>query len=178
MTDDDQRWAQHRTADQEHWNGETPEALLSRLGKAPEVGSAMLDVGAALRGAATGRMLELVALRVSAKRDCAYTWRGHCRIALKSVEAPMTREEIARIAAGPEALVGTDRLVLEAVDEILGRGRLSEATGRSLGDRELVLTIAVCFYETLATVMHGVEPDAQSVIGLETPRVAANRGWR
>jgi alkylhydroperoxidase family enzyme len=174
MTEDEQLLAQGRADDLEHWNGEIPVALLRRLGEVPAVGTAMLDLGAALRRSASGRTLESVALRVSARRNCLYTWSGHCRIALGRTEAPLNRDEIARIAFGPAAFDGPDRLVLEAVDELLADRRLTKRTRRAIGDRELILAIATSFYDTLATIMRGVEPDALAITGLETPCVAAH----
>jgi AhpD family alkylhydroperoxidase len=159
------------TVHHQHWNGTIPKALLARLGEKPAVRDAVLGLGAALRGSLGSRTVELVALRTSAERNCLYTWRGHCQIALGRT---LDKREIAAIAFGPVAFDGYDRAILEAVDEVLADRQLSTATLAKVGDRELLLLLTTMFYDVLAAVMRDAEPDELSVADLETPRVAAH----
>jgi AhpD family alkylhydroperoxidase len=159
------------TVHNQHWNGETPGALLARLGAKPAVRDAVLALGAALRGSLDSRTLEFIALRTSAERDCLYTWRGHCHIALGRT---LTKREIAAVASGAAAFEGRDRTILEAVDEILADRRLTAATLAEVGDLELLLLLTTMFYDTLAAIMRDGEPDSLSIADLETPRLAAH----
>jgi alkylhydroperoxidase family enzyme len=165
--------ARRRARHRPQWNGLVPEALFRRLSAEPVVGDSLCALGDALLSTADGRMLEFVALRSSAVRDCLYMWRGHCQIALRRLDEPITAEEIARIAAGPAAFTGADAAVVQAIDELLDDGCLSAPTRSALGDRALILTIATLFYETIAIVMHDAEPEAEPLDGLETPAAAA-----
>ena len=69
------------------------------------------------------RWRELVILRVAHLRRSAYEWGQHVKIAL---EGGITAEEIDQLAQGNDGFDGTDRLVLEATDELLGDGRISD----------------------------------------------------
>jgi alkylhydroperoxidase family enzyme len=169
MTDDAQLLTRRRAAERPQWSGLVPEALFGRLEAEPIVGDALCELGDALLKNASGRMLEFVALRTSVARDCLYMWRGHCRIALKRPDDPLSPDEIARIAA----FAGSDAAVLAAIDELLSAGRLSARTRSAVGDRELILTIASLFYDTIAIIMRDAEPDEEAVAGLETPAAAA-----
>jgi 3-deoxy-7-phosphoheptulonate synthase len=155
-------------------HGEVPEALFRRLGEERDVGIALLELGRALRDRIDARTFELVALRCAASRKSLYEWRGHCRIALARDEAGLGEDDIARVALGPGAFEGGDRAVLEAVDELLTHRRLSASTRAAIGDLELAVTLAVHFYDTIATVMAGTSPDAAPVLGLGTPHEAAH----
>lgn len=154
-------------------HGEVPHALFRRVDRESDVGDALLELGRALRERVDARTFELVALRCGARRDSLYEWRGHCRIALSRREAGLTKADIARVAMGPSAFAGRDRVVLDAVDQLLSRGLLGPAARAELGDLEVPVTIAVHFYDTIATVMAGIPPDAEPVLGLETPAAAA-----
>ncbi len=69
------------------------------------------------------RWRELAILRVAHRRNSAYEWGQHVKIAL---EGGITAEEIDELASGNLGFDGTDRLVLEATDELLGDGRISD----------------------------------------------------
>jgi hypothetical protein len=172
MTDSRQSLAERRALDRPQWRGIVPRSLFERLEAEPVVGAALCGLGDALLDTADGRMLEFVALRSAAARDCMYMWRGHCRIALRRAPGALTKTDIAGVATGPKALAGFDAALLTAIDELLADRRLSSASRRALGDRELILTIATLFYETVATIMQDAEPDEQPLEGLETPSIA------
>jgi hypothetical protein len=173
-----QQWAERRTLDRPQWSGIVPESLFNRLEAEPVAGAALCGLGDALLATADGRMLEFVALRSAAARDCLYMWRGHCRIALKRPQGALTKQEIALVAAGPGSLTGADGNVVRAIDELLATRVLSEDSTRAVGEKALILTIATLFYEAIATIMRSAEPDEDPVDGLETPAVAARNAGR
>jgi Carboxymuconolactone decarboxylase family len=173
MTQQESPLAPRRAAIRPQWGGLSPDALFARLEEEPRAGDALCALGDALLETAAGRLLEFVALRTSAARTCLYMWRGHCRIALQRAPEPLSREDVARVAAGAATLSGDDAIVVAAIDELLGERRLRPSTRESLGRRALVLTIAVLFYETVAIVMRDEEPEAEPIEGLETPAIAA-----
>src|SRR3954468_17314061 len=90
------------------WNGLLPRTLFARLERRPVIGAGVRALGDGLRASMDHRTLELIALRVSARRDCLYVWRGHCRIAHLHIDETLTLTDIARVAAGPHALTGRD----------------------------------------------------------------------
>jgi alkylhydroperoxidase family enzyme len=171
--DDTQFLPRRRATQRPQWSGLVPAALFARLEAEPVVGDALCGLGDSLLENANGRMLEFVALRTSVVRDCLYMWRGHCRIALRRPDEPLSAEEIARIAVGPAAFAGSDAATLAAIDELLANGRFSARTRSAVGERELILTIASLFYDTIAIIMRDAVPDEDPVAGLETPFDAA-----
>jgi AhpD family alkylhydroperoxidase len=159
------------TPDGSNWHGMLPTKLLLRLAAQPRLGAALYTVGETLIKEVDRRRLELIALRVSAVRGCQYVWRGHCRIALRLEDGPLTAQDIARVAAGPTALADPDRSIVRAVDDLLDHRVVDRATRERLGEGLLGLMIGTLFYDTVATLMHGEapEPDAVPVAGIETP---------
>lgn len=111
------------------------------------------------------RESELVILRVASVRSSAYELAHHRHLGRR---AGLTRAEVERVAAGPDAegWGRRDRLLLVATDELLADDDLSEATWRAvhaeLGDRTTVeLLLLVGHYRMLATTLHTlrVAPD-------------------
>jgi|GEM_PF-3253287 AhpD family alkylhydroperoxidase len=156
------------------WRGLRPHKLLKRLELEPTLGEAFERLGRALVDELPPRMLETIALRVSARRDCRYIWAGHVAIAFNHPEHPLSIAEIARIAYGSSALRGSDALLVRAVDELLDQS-LSRSAQAALGTRAPRVTLATGFYDTIAALMHDVEPerDVPVIPGLETPSLAA-----
>lgn len=178
MITDEYQTATRRTAERPQWRGQVPLQLLARLEAEPVIGDGLCGLGDALLAGLDGRLLELVALRVSAVRDCLYVWRGHCAIAIGRPVGALAADEIARLAAGPAALIGEDAAVVQAVDELLARSELAAATRRRIGARALGIVVATRFYDTVATIMRDAESDAAPLDGLETPELAAQGiGW-
>jgi alkylhydroperoxidase family enzyme len=159
----------------QHFRGLRPHTFLARLAEESVIGPAFERFGRALVDELDGRTLELVALRVAARRDCLYVWRAHSYIGLEH----LSEQEIARVAYDPSVLRGTDALVVRAVDELLNQS-LSRSARAALGSRALRVTLAAGFYDTVATLMADVEPerDVPVVPGLETPSIAARRAAR
>ncbi len=69
------------------------------------------------------RWRELAILRVAHRRRSAYEWGQHVKIAL---DGGITADEIDQLAQGNDGFDGTDRLVLEATDELLDEGRIGD----------------------------------------------------
>jgi 3-deoxy-7-phosphoheptulonate synthase len=161
--------------DRPMWDGMLPGEFFARLGRRPITAAGIVAALDALRESMDDRTLELVALRVSARRDCHYVWRGHVRIAHLNIDAPLSQVEIARIAAGPDALSGRDAAVLRAVDELLDAQRMSDASRRALGDSAVDVLAATYCYELACALMADAAPelDARAIDGLGTPLIAA-----
>jgi alkylhydroperoxidase family enzyme len=100
------------------------------------------------------RQRELVVLRVAAVRDAAYEWAQHVVLA---EDAGLEREEIDRIAEGPDAAGWSplDRAMLRAVDELVEHALVSDDTwavlAESLDEQQLMdLVFTVGTYDLLA----------------------------
>lgn len=83
------------------------------------------------RGSLSVRWRELAILRVAHRRQSAYEWGQHVKMAL---DGDITTEEIDRLAHGNDGFDGVDRLVLEATDELLTVGRIGDAVLRRIND--------------------------------------------
>jgi len=70
------------------------------------------------------RLRELAILRVAHTRQSAYEWGQHVKIAL---DGGITSGEIERLARGNGGFHGVDLLVLEATDELLAAGKISNS---------------------------------------------------
>lgn len=104
------------------------------------------------RGELPLRLRELAVLRVALTRRSAFFWAEHARVA---TEGGVPEDDIARLAEGNDGFDGTDRLVLEATDELLSDGRAGEATWQRLTDelgthRAMELIFVVGTYVMLA----------------------------
>lgn len=158
----------------ERWGDDIrPWRLLELLASEPAIGPAFNALGRVLVDTIDHRMLETIALRVSARRGNEYAWRGHVHLSTTRLRV-LTREEVAGIAEGPAALTGADAALVRAVDEVLDGG-LAPASRAVLGAVALRVTIAAGFYDAVATLMKDAEPedDIPAVPGLETPARAA-----
>jgi alkylhydroperoxidase family enzyme len=112
------------------------------------------------------RQRELLVLRVAAVRRSDYEWAQHVFLA---GDAGLENDDIARIAAGPEAAgwSSLDRAMVRAVDELVGDALISDSTWSELAGEldeqqlmDLVFTVGA--YEVLAMAFRsfGVELDA------------------
>ena len=157
-----------------HFRGLRPHKLFVRLAEEPILGPVFLQQGKTLVEELHPRVLETIALRVAARRDCRYVWAGHCVIATQHPTDPLSVEEIQRIAHGSPLLRGSDALLVRAVDELLDQ-YLSGSARAVLGSRALRVTLATGFYDTVATLMRDEAPegDVPVILGLETPSIAA-----
>lgn len=103
-------------------------------------------------GVLPARLRELAILRVAAVRRSPYEWAEHVRIAR---DAGLTTDEIDAAGRGADGFTGTDRLVLEAADELLAQHRLNDLWDRlvdELGKHSAIeLIFVVGTYSMLAT---------------------------
>ncbi len=111
------------------------------------------------------RQRELLILRVAALREAVYEWEQHVVLA---EEAGLDDEEIARIAAGPDASGWSieDAAMVRAVDELVGDAMIGDATwavlSQTMDDHQLMdLVFTVGAYELLAMAFRsfGVQLD-------------------
>ncbi|WP_137145970.1 carboxymuconolactone decarboxylase family protein [Mycolicibacterium sp. CR10] len=83
------------------------------------------------RGELALRLRELAVLRVAHTRRSAFFWGEHTRVA---IEGGVPEHDISRLAEGNDGFTGIDRLVLEAVDELLADGRADASTWQRLNE--------------------------------------------
>lgn len=160
--------------DHPEWHGESPQGLFERLAPEPVLAGAFLDLGDAFYAQLPGRVLDIVSLRVAVNRQSLYTWRGHAWISLRRGREGLSIDDVRRVAAGETHLTGDDRVLVQAVDDLLLLNRVGHATRAALGDRELAVELAVGFYDMITRLVRGLEPEAPPVPGLETPSLAVS----
>jgi alkylhydroperoxidase family enzyme len=89
--------------------------------------------GKLLAGKLPARDRELLILRTAWHCRADYEWGHHVAIGL---QAGLTRQEIDRIPAGPDAGWGAaDAVLLRAADELHGEHRVADATWAALAER-------------------------------------------
>lgn len=103
------------------------------------------------------RQRELLVLRVATVRHAEYEWRQHAVLAR---DAGLGDDEIARVAAGPDApgWPPLDAAMLRAVDELVADAAIADATWETLAgeldDQQLMdLVFTVGAYDLLAMVL-------------------------
>jgi alkylhydroperoxidase family enzyme len=112
------------------------------------------------------RQREILVLRIAAVRRSQYLWAQHL---VHKQEADLTDEDIARIAFGPGApfLEPLEQAMLAAVDELIGRGRISDPTWAALAarlDEKQILDVifTVGCYDTLAWMYDSLQLDLET----------------
>ena len=135
---------------------------LATLVRHPDLTEAFVGFNAYLlmRSTLPARLRELAILRMARRRQCAYEWGHHARMAAK---AGLSESEIA--AAGDGKAAGElDAAVLAAVDELDDDSKISDRTWATLGAHlderqrmDLIFTVGA--YGTLAMAFNtfGVE---------------------
>ncbi|MBL7550838.1 carboxymuconolactone decarboxylase family protein [Frankia sp. AgB1.9] len=123
------------------------------------------------------REVEILILRVAARRQSRYLWGQHIFAARA---AGLTDEEVARVAYGPNApfLEPLDAALIRAVDALVDDGAISDGTwaelAAELDERKLldILFVTGC-YETMAWMMNSLdlEPDPRIPEYLKNPVV-------
>jgi 4-carboxymuconolactone decarboxylase len=157
-----------------------PEALADRLGdnnifstlaRHEDLFRAWLRLGGFLLGGGVlpARERELLILRTGWNCACAYEWGQHARI---SERLGMSREEILRVAEGPdaEAWAPQDAALLRAADELHEDSRISDGTWERLAEhydeRGLIeITMLVGHYHLVAYALNSLEVELDE--GLE-----------
>ncbi|OBH82700.1 carboxymuconolactone decarboxylase [Mycobacterium scrofulaceum] len=127
---------------------------LSTLAHHPALAKAFLRFNVHLLTSSTlpARVRELAILRVAHRRECAYEWSHHVRMAK---DEGITDDQIAAVVNGAGDADEFDRAVITAVDELDDKSRLSDETWAALGQRlndqqrmDFVFTVGC--YATLA----------------------------
>jgi len=139
--------------------------LLGTLARHPELARAFHTFTGHVLFASTlsPRQRELVVLRVAAVRRSEYEWAQH---AILAGDAGISEDEVARIARGPDApgWAEVDAAMVRAVDELIGEGRIGDATwsvlAGALDDQQLMdLVFTVGAYEVLAMALRSFDVD-------------------
>ncbi|OBF49684.1 carboxymuconolactone decarboxylase [Mycobacterium sp. 852002-53434_SCH5985345] len=106
---------------------------LSTLAHHPALAKAFLRFNVHLLTSSTlpVRIRELAILRVAHRRECAYEWSHHVRMAK---DAGITDDEIAAVERS-ESADEFDRAVIAGVDELEAKSQLSDETWAALGER-------------------------------------------
>ncbi|OJZ72218.1 carboxymuconolactone decarboxylase [Mycobacterium paraffinicum] len=110
---------------------------LSTLAHHPALAKAFLRFNVHLLTSSTlpAGVRELAILRVAHRRECAYEWSHHLRMAK---DEGITDDQIAAVRGAGEGaahLDEFDRAVITAVDELEDKSRLSDETWAALGER-------------------------------------------
>jgi 4-carboxymuconolactone decarboxylase len=127
--------------------------------------------GVLLNGGVLGaRERELLILRTGYNCGAAYEWGQHVRI---SEGVGMGREEILRVAEGPEAdgWSPADASLLRAADELHERAKISDRTWAELAERYderglIEITMLVGHYHLVAFALNSLEVELDE--GLES----------
>jgi alkylhydroperoxidase family enzyme len=150
--------------------------IIGMLAHHPEMARVFLQFNGFLlqRGELQARLRELVILRVAHRHRSAFEWGQHVRL---GADVGVTADDVTALAAGNEGFTGTDRLALDTVDELIGRGRAEWSTWQALvdalGERaamELVFLVGTYTLTAMAFGTWGLQPQPGSAaLPDETP---------
>lgn len=159
----------------DQWDEATQQALsamreadtnnaLSTLAHHPALAKAFLRFNVHLLTSSTlpPRIRELAILRVAHRRQSAYEWSHHVRMAK---EEGVTDDQIAAVQRG-EGLDAFDQAVITGVDELDEKSELSDHTWATLGERlndqqrmDFVFTVGCYALLAMAFNTFGVQPE-------------------
>jgi alkylhydroperoxidase family enzyme len=148
--------------------------IVGLLVRHPEMARAFLTFNGFLlqRGELPARLRELTILRVAHRRRSAYEWGQHVRMAPRN---DISEEDIARLARGNDGFEGTDRLVLDATDELLAQGHARWETWRALAESlgehaamEFIFVVGVYVLSAMVFETWGL-PSVPGTMPLPTP---------
>ncbi|AFC52298.1 Hypothetical protein MIP_01324 [Mycobacterium intracellulare subsp. intracellulare MTCC 9506] len=137
---------------------------LSTLAHHPALAKAFLRFNVHLLTSSTlpPRIRELAILRVAHRRQSAYEWSHHVRMAK---EEGVTEDQIAAVQRG-EGLDAFDQAVIIGVDELDEKSELSDHTWATLGERlndqqrmDFVFTVGCYALLAMAFNTFGVQPE-------------------
>ncbi|RAV00318.1 carboxymuconolactone decarboxylase family protein [Mycobacterium colombiense] len=137
---------------------------LSTLAHHPALAKAFLRFNVHLLVSSTlpARIRELAILRVAHRRQCAYEWSHHERMAK---EEGITDDQIAALQRG-EAADAFDQVVITGVDELDEKSELSDQTWAALGERlndqqrmDFVFTVGCYALLAMAFNTFGIQPE-------------------
>lgn len=159
----------------DQWDEATQQALsamreadtnnaLSTLAHHPKLAKAFLRFNVHLLTSSTlpPRIRELAILRVAHRRQCAYEWSHHFRMAK---EEGITEDQIAAVQRG-DGLDEFDQAVITGVDELDEKSELSDRTWAALGERlndqqrmDFVFTVGCYALLAMAFNTFGIQPE-------------------
>jgi alkylhydroperoxidase family enzyme len=107
--------------------------IIGMLAHHPEMARVFLQFNGFLlqRGELPARLRELIILRVAHRHRSAFEWEQHVRL---GAAVGVTETDVAALADGNEGFSGADRVVLDAVDELMADGKGRWSTWQSLVD--------------------------------------------
>lgn len=153
--------------------------VLGTLAHHPALAKAFLTFNAHVAGASTlsARTRELVILRISWLRYSEYEFVQHVILGRR---AGLTDAEIARVQAGPEAdgWDAGDADLLRAVDELVARARIGDATwarlARTHGTAQLMdLVFVIGCYEILGMAINSFDSQLEPGVSPLEPEARA-----
>ncbi|MCV7354864.1 carboxymuconolactone decarboxylase family protein [Mycolicibacterium fluoranthenivorans] len=138
--------------------------IIGMLARHPEMARVFLGFNGFLlqRGELSGRLRELVILRVAHRHRSAFEWGQHVRL---GAAVGVTADDVAALTEGNDGFDGTDRLVLDATDELLATGRADWSTWEALVDAlgehaamELIFIVGTYTLTAMAFGTWGLQP--------------------
>lgn len=163
--DDDVRRALSVMLPEERLNPEGAGTALSTLARHPALTKAFLRFSNHLlfRSTLEAQMRELAILRIAHRKQCEYEWTHH--VFIGKAEG-LTDEQIASSTSG-EGTTPLDQHVIDAVDELDGESRISNATWAALSEHlseqqrmDLVFTIGGYGLMAMAYNTFGIAPES------------------
>jgi alkylhydroperoxidase family enzyme len=138
--------------------------IIGLLVRHPKMARVFLNFNGFLlqRGELPARLRELTILRVALARRSAYEWGQHVRMAARN---DISEDDITRLIRGNDEFVGTDRVVLDAADELLDEGHARwetwQALVEALGEHaamEFIFVVGVYVLSAMAFETWGLPP--------------------
>lgn len=142
--------------------------IIGMLARHPEMARVFLGFNGFLlqRGELSGRLRELVILRVAHRHRSAFEWGQHVRL---GAAVGVTADDVAALTEGNDGFGGTDRLVLDATDELIATGRADWSTWQALVDElgehaamELIFIVGTYTLTAMAFGTWGLQPQPGS----------------
>ncbi|QNJ90870.1 carboxymuconolactone decarboxylase family protein [Mycolicibacterium fluoranthenivorans] len=142
--------------------------IIGMLARHPEMARVFLGFNGFLlqRGELSGRLRELVILRVAHRHRSAFEWGQHVRL---GAAVGVTADDVAALTEGNDGFSGTDRLVLDATDELIATGRADWPTWEALVDElgehaamELIFIVGTYTLTAMAFGTWGLQPQPGS----------------
>ena len=138
--------------------------IIGMLARHPEMARVFLGFNGFLlqRGELSGRLRELVILRVAHRHRSAFEWGQHVRL---GAAVGVTADDVTALTEGNDGFDGTDGLVLDATDELLATGRADWSTWEDLVDElgehaamELIFIVGTYTLTAMAFGTWGLQP--------------------
>ncbi len=138
--------------------------IIGMLARHPEMSEVFLRFNGFLlqRGELPARLRELIILRVAHRHRSAFEWGQHVRL---GAAVGVTDDDVTALAAGNDGFDGTDRLVLDAVDEVIADGKAQWPTWQRLVDElgehaamEVIFLVGTYTLTAMAFGTWGLQP--------------------